>query len=60
MEEYSVQEGIWKVTQNPATLEMSISKYGEVVDVWQGEKNYSFSELEEILVRKSYELRGEN
>lgn len=57
---FGVAQGIWKVIQNGTTLEMELLQYGHVIETWQGEKLYSFEELNEIMLQKSYERRGED
>lgn len=56
---FAVSSKIWKVKQDSASLEVFLMKYGEVIEHWQGEKIYSFDELHEILLKKSYERRGD-
>lgn len=56
---YAVSSGIWRVEQYAGSKEVVLLKYGEMIDHWTGEKIYSFDELHEILLRKSYERRGE-
>ena len=56
---FGVSAGIWKLVQDGATLEMTLFQYGHVVSRWQGEKLYSFSEMQDIMLGKSYEMRGE-
>ena len=60
MQGFAAMSGIWKVEQNSETLEMRLYKYGHEIERWQGEKEYSFEELHEILMKKTYERRGED
>lgn len=55
---FGAEEGVWKVTQDSETRALRLEKYGHVVDEWQGERMYSFDELHEILIQKSYEKRS--
>ena len=56
---YGVSAGIWKLMQDGSTLEMTLLQYGHVVSRWQGERLYTFEELQDIMLGKSYEMRGE-
>lgn len=56
---FGVSAGIWKLVQDCSTMEMSLMRYGHVIARWQGEKLYSFEELQSIMLGASYERRGE-
>lgn len=51
---------VWKIEQNMASLDIVLYKYGTEVGRWPSEHVCSWEELHEMLLHKSYELRGEN
>lgn len=55
----AVEQGIWKLEQDSATLEMTLFRYGHKIDRWQENKRLSWEELHDTLLRVSYQLRGE-
>ena len=56
----AVQQGIWKLEQNSDTKEMSLYKYGGIVEKWQEESLLSWEQMYEVLLRESYKRRGED
>lgn len=56
---FAVSQGIWRVEQDSGSKEVYLIKYGEMIAHWTGEKIYSFEELYDILIKESYERRGE-
>ena len=60
MDGYAVREGRWLIRQDGGTMMMSLYLDDVLVDEWEGEKIYSFEELHEMLMIRSYErLRSE-
>ena len=60
MDGYAVREGRWLIRQDGGTMLMSLYLDDVLVDEWEGEKIYSFEELHEMLMIRSYEkLRSE-
>lgn len=55
----AVEQGIWKLEQDSATLEMTLFRYGHPRDKWQENKLLSWEEMHDTLLRVSYQLRGE-
>ena len=58
--ELGSESGIWSIKQDSESLIVRLLQYGREVDAWQGEKRYTFEELHDLLVRKSYERRDED
>lgn len=60
MDGYGVRAGRWLIHQDGVTLHMALYLDDRIVEEWEGEKIYSFEELHEILMVRSYEkLRSE-
>lgn len=57
--EFGSESGIWGLKQDSESLMISLTMYGRTVETWKGEKLYSFEELHDMLVQKSYERREE-
>lgn len=58
--ELGSESGIWSIKQDSESLIVRLLQYGREVDAWEGEKRYTFEELHDLLVRKSYERRDED
>lgn len=57
--ELGSESGIWGITQDSKSLVVRLLKYGKEVDSWEADRRYTFEELHDLLVRKSYERREE-
>lgn len=57
--EFGSESGIWGLKQDSESLMISLTMYGRIVETWKGEKLYTFEELHDMLVQKSYERREE-
>ena len=57
--ELGSESGIWSIKQDSESLKIRLLQYGKEVESWAGERIYTFEELHDLLVRKSYAMRGE-
>lgn len=57
--ELGSESGIWGIKQDSESLMVRLLLYGKEVDSWKAERRYTFEELHDLLVRKSYERREE-
>ena len=55
----AVSQGIWRIEQDVASLEVYLLRYGDPIDHWTGEKIYSFDELHDMLIKESYIRRND-
>lgn len=58
METIAVKVGMWMIEQNSETFEVSLKKYGAVIENWTGDRLYSFNELHDMLANKTKEIGG--
>lgn len=50
---------VWKIEQAATTMEVVLYKYGHPVGRWQENRLLTWEELYNMLLQKSYEMRGE-
>lgn len=57
---FAVSAGkVWRIEQNAQTFEIVLYKYNNAVGRWPSERLLTWEELYNMLLRKSYEKRGE-